>query len=354
MVMAGGTGGHVYPALAVAEQWRKSGGDVVWLGTKAGIEARLVPQYDIPIEWISISGLRGKGRIGLLLAPVRLGWALLQSLYAIIKCKPQVVLGMGGFASGPGGVASWILRKPLLIHEQNGVSGMTNRILSHFSTLILEGFPNTFPANKKVIYVGNPLRSTLAEVPPIKESSEPSPLRLLVLGGSLGAQALNQIVPKLVTKIGKDIELLHQTGEKNFENTVLDYAGLNGDQNREELRVVPYIDDMDRAYSWADLVICRAGAMTVAELAVVGRASILVPFPYAVDDHQTSNGNFLVESGAALMIQQKDLELDRLELIVRDFISNRDALIKMSKRAHKLAIFDATKRVTDLCMRYLK
>jgi len=349
MIMAGGTGGHIYPALAVAELWQSGGGEVVWLGTRLGLESRLIPEAGIPVEWISIHGLRGKGVASLLLAPFHLSWAIVQSLAAIWRSSPDVVLGMGGFVSGPGGVAAWILRKPLVIHEQNAVAGLTNRLLSIGSNKVLEAFPGTFAPANKVVHTGNPLRSKLREIP---IAHPHTPIRLLVLGGSLGAQRINQLVPEMVAMLSADeqLEVYHQTGESKLEETESEYRkhGVRfGD--RESRRVAPYINDMREAYRWADLVLCRAGAMTISELAMVGRPAILVPFPFAVDDHQTANGEFLERGGAALLVQQRDLDGARLLDLVRRFIHHPDRIADMGGRARKLSRPEATEHVVSIC-----
>ncbi len=351
MIMAGGTGGHIYPALAVAELWRENGDEVVWLGTRAGLEARLVPEAGIVVEWISIHGLRGKGLLSLLAAPLRLLYAMMQSLVAVRRQHPDLVLGMGGFVSGPGGVASWILRKPLLIHEQNAVAGLTNRLLSHISSQLLEAFPGTFPRSYRVISVGNPLRRGLSG---LAAASPHRPLRLLVLGGSLGAQRLNQLVPQMVRMVpAGELEVYHQAGGNNLGETELEYQHCGVEwEDRDETRIVPYIENMAEAYRWADLVLCRAGAMTVSELAVVGRPSILVPFPFAVDDHQTANGRFLERCGAALLVQQSELDGNRLYEIVMRFIDHPQRVSEMGERASQAAQPDATNRVVSICQRF--
>lgn len=347
MIMAGGTGGHIYPALAVAELWREGGDEVVWLGTRSGLESRLVPEAEIPVEWVQIGGLRRKGIISLLAAPFRLARALLQSLHAVRRQRPDVVLGMGGFVAGPGGVATWILRIPLVLHEQNAIAGLTNRLLSHLATQVLEAFPGTFPASGTVVCTGNPLRSALTGVTPAEAHQ---PLRLLVLGGSLGAQRLNQLVPEMAAALQSDeaLEIYHQTGSNNLEQTrsgYLQHDLLVGNG----IRVVPYIENMVEAYQWSDLVLCRAGAMTVSELAVTGRPAILVPFPYAVDDHQTANGQFLESKGAALLVQQEEIDGNRLLSMVREFIHNPQRIPEMGEQARNMSLPDAASRVVSIC-----
>ncbi len=349
MIMAGGTGGHIYPALAVAAQWESGGGEVVWLGTRGGLESRLVPEAGIPVEWIQIGGLRGKGVASLLAAPFRLVRALLQSLRAVRRQRPDVVLGMGGFVAGPGGVAAWMLRVPLVIHEQNAIAGVTNRLLSRLAAQVLEAFPGTFPESGKVVSTGNPVRGVLTKVAP---AAPHQPLRLLVLGGSLGAQRLNQLVPEMAAALQPDeeLEILHQSGDNNLEEArggYLRHGLLVGDGGG--IRVVPYIENMEEAYQWSDLVLCRAGAMTVSELAATGRPAILVPFPYAVDDHQTANGRFLESRGAALLVQQREIDGDRLLRMVREFINNPQRISEMGERAAEVSRPDAASRVVSIC-----
>ena len=308
LIMAGGTGGHVFPALAVADELRARGVPVVWLGTKAGIESRLVPQAGYPIEWMSITGLRGKNTLTLLLAPVRIVMACWQALRVLLRRRPCAVLGMGGFASGPGGLMAWFIRKPLLVHEQNAIAGMTNKILSRFASVVLQAFPGVF---KNAKTTGNPVRQSICELTAPSERFAQrdvnDKLRLLVIGGSLGAVKLNEIIPQsLATMAVADRpEVIHQTGVKNIDAARDLYRSADVDA-----KVEAFIDDMPAAYEWADLVICRSGAMTVFELAAAGVASVLVPYPYAVDDHQTGNARYLESAGAAIVRQQAELTTD--------------------------------------------
>ena len=351
MVMAGGTGGHIYPALAVANAWREEGGEIVWLGTAAGMESRLVPEAGFPVEWVQVSGLRGKGRLRWLMAPFLLLRALWQSARAIVRQQPDVILGMGGFVSGPGGVAAWLLRKPLLIHEQNSVAGLTNRLLSSIATEVLEAFPGTFSTSARVTTVGNPLRSGLMNLSAVKVHQ---PLRLLVLGGSLGAAAINQRLPAVAAKfaVAGQLEIWHQSGRDNLQQTLAGYRALGlSVEDTRGLRVSPYIEQMDEAYRWADLLLCRAGAMTISELAMAGRGAILVPFPYAVDDHQSVNGRFLQQAGAAELVRQSDLVEDQLEALIDRFINNPQYLEEMGAKAKELAQPDATDQVVRHCRR---
>lgn len=347
LIMAGGTGGHVFPALAVADELRARGVPVVWLGTKAGIESRLVPQAGYPIEWMSITGLRGKNTVTLLLAPVRIVMACWQAMRVLLKRRPCAVLGMGGFASGPGGMMAWLIRKPLLVHEQNAVAGMTNKILSRFASVVLQAFPGVF---KKAKTTGNPVRQSICELTAPAERfarrDVKNRLRLLVIGGSLGAVKLNEIIPQaLATMAVTDRpEVIHQTGMKNIDAAKDLYESADVDA-----KVEAFIDDMPAAYEWADLVICRSGAMTVFELAAAGVASVLVPYPYAVDDHQTGNARYLESAGAAIVRQQDELTTDWLVAVINDFSANRNKLLEMAIAARKLAIPDSAKTIADEC-----
>lgn len=352
MIMAGGTGGHVFPALAVADELRARGIEVFWLGTRHGLEAELVAKAGIEIEWISISGLRGKGLLGWLLAPLRLSRALFQSLEVIMRRRPMAVLGMGGFVAGPGGLMTWLLRKPLVIHEQNAVAGLTNRLLARVAGRVIEAFPGTFPENRQALATGNPVRASIAALPApdLRLGGREGPLRLLVVGGSLGATALNETVPAALALLepSERPEVWHQTGRRN-----LDDANWHYNKKQVSGRVDPFIDDMAEAYAWADLVLCRAGALTISELAAAGVASLLVPFPYAVDDHQTANARYLADAGAALLLPQFELKAERLsELLLRfgrDCQAGRVELRAMANRARAKAMTDAARRVADIC-----
>jgi len=346
MIMAGGTGGHVFPALAVADELRARGIPVVWLGTKAGIESRLVPQAGYPIEWMSITGLRGKNTLTLVLAPVRIAMACWQALAVLLRRKPCAVLGMGGFASGPGGLMAWLIRKPLLVHEQNAIAGMTNSILARFANVVLQAFPGVF---KNAETTGNPVRQSICDIeaPERRFSQQQRKLRLLVVGGSLGAVKLNEIIPSALAAIDEADrpEVIHQTGLKNIESAKACYADA-----AVEAKIEAFIDDMPAVYEWADLVICRAGAMTVFELAAAGIASILVPYPHAVDDHQTQNAYYLERSGAAIIKQQDELSTDWLTAVIKDFSNNRTKLLEMAVAARKLAIPGSAKTIADACL----
>lgn len=345
MIMAGGTGGHVYPALAVADELRSRGVPVVWLGTRKGIEARLVPDAGIEVDWLGVSGLRGKGVFALLMAPLNLTIACVQAMRILMRRKPGVVLGMGGFVSGPGGLMAWVLRRPLLIHEQNAVPGLTNRLLSKLANKVMEAFPHSFKTES--MHVGNPVRRAIASLPSPEQrlKNREGPLRLLVFGGSLGAARLNEIVPQAIARLELDQrpEVHHQAGPNNLEQARVNYSDLN-----VEAKIDAYIDDMTAAYAWADLVLCRAGAMTIAELAAAGVASILVPYPYAVDDHQTANAHYLVDSGAAELLPQQDLDAENLLKILSAM--TREKVLDMANKARRLGMPESTSLVAEQCL----
>lgn len=349
LIMAGGTGGHIFPALAVADHLRAQGHDVSWLGTRAGLEAEVVPRAGYAISYISVSGLRGKSWLGWLLAPTKLSLAFLQSLKILMSLRPQAVLGMGGFVTGPGGFSAWLLDKPLIIHEQNAIAGLTNRLLAALANKVLEGFPASFPAKRKALHVGNPVRAEITALPnPMQRfTARSGPLRLLVLGGSLGAQALNEVTPRALQTMNPDErpEVWHQAGARNIEAAQRHY-----DEAGVTARVVPFIDAMAEAYGWADLVLCRAGALTVAELACAGVAAILVPYPHAVDDHQTHNANTLVRAGAAISVPQTQLSAEWLRATLLEFHGTRERLLDMALAARALARPDATADVARLCL----
>lgn len=346
LIMAGGTGGHVYPALAVADVLREQGIPVVWLGTRSGLEASVVAKAGYPIKWLNITGLRGKGLLTLLLAPMKLIMACVQAYLIIKETKPCAVLGMGGFVSGPGGLMAWLSGKPLLIHEQNAVAGLTNKILAKIADKVMVAFPNTLGA--EAIEVGNPVRKDILKVLPPKERMDKaeSTLKLLVVGGSLGAVRLNELLPESISKIDEKDRpvIIHQTGKNNYQQACECYA-----QYSVKADVQAYIEDMASVYAWADLVICRSGAMTIFELSVVGVASILVPYPSAVDDHQTANAMFLSNAGAAIVKQQKDIDSQWLCDTIKMLAQQRERLIEMANSARLCARPDAANDVAHLC-----
>jgi UDP-N-acetylglucosamine--N-acetylmuramyl-(pentapeptide) pyrophosphoryl-undecaprenol N-acetylglucosamine transferase len=349
VIMAGGTGGHVFPALAVAERLQAHGAPVVWIGTRRGLEATLVPKAGIPMEWIGVAGLRGKSLRQRWLTPVMLSQALWQAGMILRRLRPPVVLGMGGFASGPGGVMARLFGIPLVVHEQNAIAGMTNRWLSRIARRVLEAFPGTFPPERQATTIGNPVRASIAELPPPVErfAGQTGRCRLLVLGGSQGALALNQLVPQALARLPESErpEVWHQAGGQLHEAAEAAYqeAGMTA-------RLTPFIENMAEAYGWADLVLCRAGALTIAELAAAGVGAILVPFPFAVDDHQTANARFLEREGAALVCQQAELTTERLATLLREWLGDRDRLLRMAEAARRLAKVDAAEQVALACL----
>ena len=350
LIMAGGTGGHVFPALAAAHVLRERGFEPVWLGTQRGMEARLVPAHQIEMEWISVSGLRGKGVTSWLTAPFKLSLAVWQSLKVMRRRKPVVVLGAGGFVSGPGGIAAWLTRRPLVIHEQNAIAGMTNRMLSKLARRVLEAFPSSFPPGVNAQRVGNPVRREIASVaaPSERFATRTGPLRVLVFGGSQGAARLNAVLPAALAMIdvSQRPHIIHQAGDRHIESAKALYAkhGVQAD-------VRAFIDDMAEVYSWADLVVCRSGALTVSEIAAVGLGAIFIPFAAAVDDHQTRNAKFLVDAEAARLIPEKELTPIRMHEELKSVIAvGREKLVDMAARARALAITDADVRLADACV----
>ena len=347
--MAGGTGGHVYPALAVARALESHSQDIVWLGTHRGLESRVVPEAGIEIEWISIKGLRRKGVLALLIAPFQLAWALLQALTVILRRRPAAVLGMGGFVSGPGGLAAWLTRRPLVIHEQNAAAGLTNRLLARLARVVLQAFPGRFNSRVRAETVGNPVREDIAAVaaPADRYSQRSGPLRLLVLGGSQGALALNRTVPEALALLptAERPVVRHQCGSLTIDVARRAYESLDVDVD-----LVPFIEDMAAAYAWADIVVCRAGALTVAELCAVGLPALFVPYPGAVDDHQTANARPMADAGAAVIIDESMLSADVLASQLREWLTDRDDLLARAEKAHGLDKPRALHRITELCL----
>ncbi len=344
LIMAGGTGGHIYPGLAVADALRAQGWNVVWLGAPNSMEAELVPKHGYEIAWVNFSGVRGKGVLRLLTLPFTLLRALGQSADAIFRHRPDVVLGMGGYITMPGGLMAAFLRRPLVIHEQNSIAGLSNKLLAKLSTRVLSGFPDVLRGTQ---WCGNPVRADIAAIPDpqARYANRSGKLNVLVVGGSLGAQALNATMPKALAMLSERERpnVLHQTGKKNFDTVQELYAqaGVSAD-------IRAFLDDMANQYARADVVICRAGALTVAELAAAGVASVLIPFPFAVDDHQTHNARFLSDRGAALLLPQKELNAEKLAQLLREL--NREKLLAMAQAARSLAKPDATQRVVQVCV----
>ncbi len=349
LIVAGGTGGHVYPGLAVAGALSDAGVQTCWLGTRRGLEARVVPAAGYVFETIPIAGLRRAGVARWLLAPLTLSVALGCAVAAIMRLRPQVVLGMGGFVSGPGGLAAVLCRRPLVIHEQNAIAGLTNRLLSRIASRVLEAFPGTFPASRGAIATGNPVRSDIAALaPPGDRLAVHEGARVLVFGGSRGARALNETVPAALAACGLgDLRVRHQCGADQLEATRANYLAQGLDAGVE---VTPYIEDMAAAYADADLVIARAGALTIAEIAAAGVASILVPYPYAVDDHQRVNAEYLVRHQAALVIAEREMSSAALAARIGELLGNRPRLLDMARRARALAQAEATANVAQQCL----
>ncbi|ENY72908.1 undecaprenyldiphospho-muramoylpentapeptide beta-N-acetylglucosaminyltransferase [Aeromonas diversa] len=348
LVMAGGTGGHVFPGLAVADRLKAQGWTIHWLGTADRMEAELVPAHGYPISFIDIQGVRGNGLKRLLEAPYRIVKSILQARRVLKEIRPDVVLGMGGFASGPGGVAAWVSGIPLLLHEQNASAGMTNKLLARIAKRVLMAFPGAFAPSRRTAVVGNPVRPEVVALPAPEQrmARGERPLRLLIIGGSLGARVLNEQVPLAVAAAGLPIEVRHQTGKGNQDAVAMAYGKLG-----LEAEVSDFIKDMAGAYAWADLVVCRAGALTVSEVAAAGVAAIFVPLPHAVDDHQTRNALTLVDGGAAEFLPQSDLTPASLAARLVWLAGRRDTLLKMAQAARRIAIVDAAERVADECKR---
>ena len=351
MIMAGGTGGHVFPALAVAQELRGRAQPVVWMGTRKGLEARVVPAAGIDMEWISIAGIRGRGAAAWLAAPFRIAIAILQALAAVRRRKPAVVLGMGGFVSGPGGVAAWLCRRPVLIHEQNAVAGTTNRLLSRIARRVFEAFPGSFPGGVAAELVGNPVRREILDLSQRTRTADRrpgDPVHVLVLGGSQGARVLNERVPKALASLPESVSVdsWHQAG-RGLETARRGYADCG-----VEARVDEFIDDMAGAYAWADLVICRAGALTLAELTAAGLGAILVPFPYAVDDHQARNAESFGSGGAGIVIPEHEFTPQRLAGELVALLERPARLAAMGASARARAFPDALTDIADACLQY--
>ncbi|KUJ83974.1 UDP-N-acetylglucosamine--N-acetylmuramyl-(pentapeptide) pyrophosphoryl-undecaprenol N-acetylglucosamine transferase [Microbulbifer sp. ZGT114] len=342
--MAGGTGGHVFPALAVARALQACGAEVEWLGTERGIEAQLIPDAGIALHFITVEGVRGKGKLALAKAPFKILGAVRQALGVMKKVNPDAVLGFGGYATGPGGVAARLRGIPLLIHEQNAVAGTTNRLLAKIANRVLEAFPSGLGRGEQV---GNPVREEIVQLPsPEKRIAKERPLRLLVLGGSLGAVAINEVVPQALSLVEESIRprVTHQAGQRH-----LDVARDSYRQAGIDAEVVSFIADMAGAYEQADLVICRAGALTVSEIAAAGVGAIMVPFPFAIDDHQTRNGEWLQEAGGAIVVQQDTMSAEQMAGLLSDLFTQPEKLLAMAKAARSAARTDATTRVVEAC-----
>lgn len=343
LVMAGGTGGHIFPGIAVAEEMVRRGWRIVWMGHPDGMEARIVPERGYEMAWVRFSALRGKGLMRKLLLPLNLLRGFWQALVGLRRIRPDAVLGLGGYVTFPGGMMAVLLGRPLVLHEQNSVAGLANRVLSGVADKVMTGFPGALTKGE---WVGNPVRAeiTAVAVPEQRFAQRSGPLKVLVVGGSLGAAALNEAVPKALAAMSLERrpQVIHQAGAKQIDALRVAYAvaGVSGE-------LLPFIDDMAARYAEADLVICRAGALTIAELAAVGAASILVPFPHAVDDHQTANAQFLAERGAAILLPQTELDPQQLATLMAGL--DRARLREMAIKAREVARSDAAERVADAC-----
>lgn len=345
MLMAGGTGGHVIPALSLAERFAAEGLSVEWLGSPQGIENRLVPAAGIRLNHIDVMGLRGKGLMRKLAAPFLILKAVKQAIVILRRFKPDFVVGLGGFASGPGGIAARMLGIPVYIHEQNAVAGMTNRWLSKVARQTFAAFPKAFAEKTGAVVTGNPVRESLLSIP--DKPAIKAPVKLLVIGGSLGAQVFNERLPEAISKLPDNIrpEIWHQSGKDKLDVTQDHYK-----QMQVTARTQEFIDDMTGAFDWADLVICRAGALTVSELAAAGRASVLVPLPIAVDDHQTANARFLVEADAGILLPQKEMDADKLAKMLESLFGDPEKILAMGKNARCVARPMATEAVVQGCL----
>ena len=349
--MAGGTGGHIFPALVVARALKQQDVEIYWLGTSGGLEEKLVsPEFSL--SFIQIKAIRGKGLLQKFSMAFHLIRAILQVYRLIRRVKPQVILGMGGYVAGPGGFAAWLTRTPMVIHEQNAVAGLTNRVLAKIARSVLQAFPSAFSNEKNVRTTGNPIRAELINTPfpRVRLMNREGPLRILILGGSQGARSINQ---KIVTVLKsyphpKELILWHQTGQLHFERLKGVYETLPF-----KARVDAFIDDMAKAYTWADLIVCRSGALTVSEIAAVGVASIFVPYPYSVDDHQFHNGRFLEQAGAAIIIPEKLLTEKCLLRYFEKFAHDRNCLLTMAECARNLAEPKAVQNVINECKKIL-
>ena len=346
LIMAGGTGGHVIPAISIAEVFRNRNVSVVWLGTQQGIESELVPANGFDINYIDIEGLRGTRILKWLKAPYTLIKAIFQAMIVIHRESPDMILGLGGFASGPGGVAAKIMRLPLIIHEQNSIPGTTNKILAKVATRVLTAFPDTLPRGE---WIGNPVRKEISCLQPtlLSRIDRDRPPRILILGGSLGATSINKKIPQALSAVEKKYrpEIRHQSGKTNLQETQQIYKDLD-----LKARVESFISDMAEAYGWADLVICRAGALTISELAAAGVGALLIPYPYAADDHQFHNGKWLVSLGAAYMVKEQDLTDKLLVSILNEWLGNPVKLDSMAINAKKSARLGVAELVADICM----
>ena len=352
LIMAGGTGGHIFPGLALAEQLRRMGLAVHWLGAHGGMECRKVPEHGIELSTIRIRGVRNTGWKGWLTMPFRLLCAIREAMGHLRNIKPACAVSFGGYAAGPGGIAAWLKGIPLVVHEQNRVPGMTNRLLARLAHSVFEAFDGSFRANSRAIAVGNPVRAAFLDIPAPAQRFEARtdvPARLLVTGGSQGAEALNRLVPEALAMLPNAlrVQVRHQAGRDRVERTRARYA-----MAEEDLRVEEFIEDMAEAFSWADLLVCRAGALTVSEIAATGIASILIPFPHAVDDHQTHNAEVLVNAGGAIILQEAELNPESLAQELGSLLADRPSLARMADCARSVRRTDAAIRVARACSQF--
>ncbi len=349
LIMAGGTGGHIFPGLAVADALRTLEVPVRWLGATGAMECTRVPQHGIEIDTVDIRGLRGKGAVGWLIAPFKLARAVWQALRVFGRHRPACAVSFGGYAAGPGGLAARLRGVPLLVHEQNRVPGMTNKFLARFARRVLQAFPGTWPTSPRLETCGNPVRRDVVDLPApeARFAGREGPARLLVTGGSQGAQALNRVLPEALALLepGERPTVRHQTGVRDEQSTAARYAELGLDA-----QVSAFIEDMADAYGWADLVVCRSGALTVSELAAAGLGAILVPFPHAVDDHQTRNAEVLVEAGAAQILPESGLTAESLAAALRERARHRDVMQAAAVAARGVAVPDSAERVARMCL----
>lgn len=352
MILAGGTGGHVIPGLTIAKALENANCDITWIGTEDGIEEKLVPKANIKIEYINVMGLRGKSLKNVLIAVKQLIQSLFQSINLLLKYRPDVVIGMGGYVSGPGGIATFLMRYPLVIHEQNSVPGTTNKFLARIASSVLEAFPGSFTNKVNAKTVGNPIREEIAliEDPRIRLQGRNFPIRILVLGGSQGSLILNQSVPKAIKEVAlsNKLEVFHQAGEKTLSQAKKAYEDVS-----VGLYLVDFIDDIADAYKWADLVICRAGAMTVSELLAVGLPVIFIPFSKASDDHQTENAKYMQELGAAEIVSENDISKGLLTSTLNDWVKDRSILKRRASIARSKARLNSTSDIVEICLNYV-
>lgn len=345
MVMAGGTGGHVFPALAVANELRESGVNITWLGTKKGLEAKVVPGNDIAIEWVSVEGLRGKGKLSLFLAPFKLLRAMWQSAIAIRKVQPDCILGMGGFVSGPGGLVARLMGKPLVVHEQNAVAGLTNKYLAKFANKVMTGFPNVKDLPSSAQWLGNPVRTSITP----SNANATEAVNVLIIGGSQGAHSFNVKLPRVFSALGDaNVSVWHQSGRGRKGVVTAAYAEQN-----VNVKVTEFIDDMAAAYAWADLLVCRAGAMTIAECCAAAKPALLVPYPFSAGDHQKFNAQTLVKVGAAEMFDNQQIESPEFQAALAKLVSDKVILKDMGRQAFSLHKPNALLDVADACREFL-